>query len=132
VVKNLFGACTEHSIGAEVKAGNAASAQAKWGATWNDAPPPEQSPLPAIALLPLLALSLVDTPALVDSPGADGFAGVSGFNFYRLDLVSLANGIHHIHIVCTTKYCVDAIQVRLGRVADKELATAGIFARMGH
>src|SRR5216117_991508 len=51
----------------------------------------------------------------------------------RRDFVVLCNLAHHIltfdHLA---EDGVDAVQVRLGRVADEELAAAGVLPRVGH
>ncbi len=62
---------------------------------------------------------------------ADGGCCLS-FDLDGKNAIALTNGIDHIHIRGLAKDGVDAVQMALGRMANKELATAGVFAGVGH
>jgi hypothetical protein len=55
-----------------------------------------------------------------------------GFDFHRENFVSFADGVDHIHIFSFAKDGMLAIQVRLGRMADKELTAARVFPGVSH
>lgn len=53
-------------------------------------------------------------------------------NFYRQNLVIGTDCIHHIHVLRATKHRMHAVQVRLGRMANEELAATRVATGMGH